>query len=156
MKPISMIENSSWTHVVLPSQWVGLLINACPREFRLRLGADTDKTTEFWRGFFHSPLRRRAANAHPFLAGKTPTDLAHAIPCAVHEDAGPISKQLSGNCLSWSSMLGVGPEKLTKFIMATSVKQNTTDQAAWSAILEDFDMLALGADMARDSHGTRW
>eukprot|EP00959_Pyramimonas_sp_CCMP1952_P320253 6701966-Pyramimonas_sp.AAC.1 len=58
--------------------------------------------------------------AHPFLADKTAEYLAHAIPCAVHEDAGPISKRLSENCFSFSPMVGKGSEKLTKFIMATS------------------------------------
>ena len=91
---ISTVENSSWTHVVFPSQWARLLLDSSPTEFRMRLGADTASTLEFWRGFFNAPRRRRTAATHPFLAGKTAEDLAHAIPCAVHEDAGPISKQL--------------------------------------------------------------
>eukprot|EP00959_Pyramimonas_sp_CCMP1952_P313343 6558646-Pyramimonas_sp.AAC.1 len=108
----------------------------------MRLGAESTSTLEFWRGFFNSPQRRRMAATHPFLAGKTAEKLAHAMPCAVHEDAGPISKRLRGNCLSFPSMIGKGPEKLTTLIVATSVKHNITDKGAWVAVLSDFGNLA--------------
>lgn len=63
----------------------------------------------------------------------------------VHEDAGPCSKNKSANCLSWSGLLGVGDEKITKFLYCSSIKTGAyRDAFAWEHLLKDLEVLANG------------
>ena len=63
------------SHVLLPSSLVGMMHRDYPREFRLRLGADTAKLREFWSDFLARPQTRAWAQSHPFLANKKVADL---------------------------------------------------------------------------------
>eukprot|EP00959_Pyramimonas_sp_CCMP1952_P322381 6746079-Pyramimonas_sp.AAC.1 len=127
----------------LPSSVVRLLHGDFARDFRLRLGADSSKCRAFWEGFLSRPETSAWAAAHPFLKNKTVADLVCAVPCVLHTDAGPFSKSASTNCISWSSILSDGPEKLTKYLICSYVKESgEVDAACWSRILTDFDALA--------------
>ena len=84
------------------------------------------------------PRTRQWAEQHPHLRGKTPAELVCMVPCAVHTDAGPCSKTNSCNCISWSSMLGTGGEKLTKFLVCSYLKHdNHGDAPGWGRLLQD-------------------
>ena len=121
MNIITTIAASSWTHIILPSSWITLLLRFSPRDFRIRLGADKRKVNAFWDVLFQSPVRRAWAQQHASLRGKTSEDLYTAVPLAVHEDAGPCAKKLSARCLSFSGVLGEGSEKLTNFLCASAI-----------------------------------
>ena len=142
---ITPLQDSAWTHAVLPSSWISLLCREYPREFKLRLGADTSITVAFWTKFLARGAERKAcADTMPLLRGKSASELKMVIPCAVHEDAGPCSKVLSANCITFSSLLGTGSERVTHFVCATKIKKRGDDWGAWRAILADFDQLAEG------------
>ena len=87
-----------------------------------------------------------AAGLHLALRGKTADELKHTIPCTLHQDAGPYSKRKSAECISFSSMLGVGAEKVTKFLLSTEIKTRRSVPCAvgWSSLLEDWEALAGG------------
>ena len=102
--------------LVLPSTWAKLLCDNYPHEFRRRLGADPTLTLEFWTDFLKRPPVRDALPEHVFLCGKVAQDLIHTIPCVVHEDAAPVSKTKSANCIQFSSVLCKGEERKTIFL----------------------------------------
>ena len=136
---------SAVTWLCLPSALVSNLCKAHKRDFRLRLGADTDKCRAFWTNFLGKPGGAAWASRHPYLRGKVPADLVCTVPLAVHTDAGPCTKALSCTCISWSSLLGDGPEKLTKFLACSYLKERGhKETTVWEALLEDFDVLAAG------------
>ena len=74
-----------------------------------------------------------------------PADLVCTVPLAVHTDAGPCTKSLSCYCVSWSSILSVGPEKLTKFLICSYTKEEgPAELRVWERLIQDFDALAAG------------
>ena len=94
-------------------------------------------------------------------------DLTWVIPLALHEDAGPVTKQLSATCLSFSAVLGEGTEKISHFLCASYLKRvgNNSElqgKALWGAILSDFEALSRGriggldVAAASGSAGGRW
>ena len=133
------------THMVLPSAWARAISMHYPREFRLRFGADEDRLLAFWQGLLARPLGREMASRIQYLNGKTPSQLKNTIPLVVHEDAGPCSKSKSANCISFSSLLGIGSEKSCKYLVSTYLKnRGDRSQAPWIVVLNDLDKLANG------------
>ena len=110
---LTQVPRGGVSHVCLPSTLVGMMHRDYPREFRLRLGADTAVVREFWRDFLARPQTRAWAQSHPFLANKGVADLVTTIPCTMHLDAGPCTKRQSCYCISWTSMLAQGGEKVS-------------------------------------------
>ena len=82
------------------------------------------KLRAFWESFCSRKRTRAWAAAHPHLRGKSPAELVTTVLCAMHSDAGPFTKVKvnSAYCISWSSMLGSGGEKVSKFLAASFVK----------------------------------
>ena len=139
---ITPIANSCWTHYIKPTNLIRMIHENYPREFRLRFGADVIKLRAFWNMFFCSPVRRAWATTHTYLTGKGPSDLERTIPIVVHQDAGPISKTQSADVISFSSMLSDGPEKITKFLIATCIHTPSNDVQIWVGILQDLEIAA--------------
>ena len=110
---LTPVPRGGVSHVCLPSTLVGMMHRDYPREFRLRFGADTAVLREFWRDFLARPQTRAWAQSHPFLANKGVADLVTTIPCTLHLDAGPCTKRQSCCCISWTSMLAQGGEKVS-------------------------------------------
>ena len=100
---------------VLPSSLARLLHEHYPRDFKVLLGADSQKLREFWSSFLERPRSARWAQRHPALRDKVAADLICTVPCVVHSDAGPCKKAKSTNCVSWSALLGSGGEKSSEF-----------------------------------------
>ena len=135
------------THMILPSTYLRTIARTYPNEFRIRFGTARNKIKAFWEGFLSRPQNRQWARQHPDLRGKTPAQLARAVPCSVHEDAGPCSKTLSVNNVSFASLLATGDEKITKFLCCTYVTKEKGGESAfpaWRRILQDFDELSTG------------
>jgi hypothetical protein len=139
---ISTIDDSSWTHFIKPTNLMSLMQRHYPREFRLRFGADTATVKSFWQMFFSSAKRTQWASEHEFLRGKTVGHLSQCIPITVHQDAGPVAKTKSADCISVSSLLAVGGEKVTKFLLATALADKDNDWKVWGEILKDLDEAA--------------
>ena len=123
MQHITPIVGCTLTCCVKPSALLGLICDNYPREFRLRLGADTSVLREFWEGMYNSPFRRNLLAEHPLLGGLIPAVLTCAIPLTLHEDAGPCSKGLGANALSYSSVVANASEKVVKLLFASGIKQ---------------------------------
>ena len=73
--------------------------------------------------------------------------MTSTIPIVVHQDAGPCSKTKSADTISWSSMISQGGEKITKFLIATSIANRENDNKVWRVILDDM-MLAATSGIA--------
>ena len=158
---ITRVPRGVITHLVLPSTLIRMIHDHYPSAFRLRLGADTEKVKSFWQGFYGRPENEEAISLHPSLIGKTPDDLATCIPCTLHQDAGPYSKRKSAECISFSSLLADGPEKLTKFLIASTVKtkRSVPCEVAWPSMLEDWEAMGRGEVGGRaiaEAGGVRW
>ena len=141
--------------MVLPSTVIRLLHTHYPRDFKVLLGADPDKLRVFWTSFFGRPRSAAWAQRHAALRNKTAADLVCTVPCVVHTDAGPCTKLKSANTLSWSSLLGSGGEKNSKFLSCSCVKAETHgDRPSWERLLGDFAELTTGLvggeEVARD------
>ena len=87
-------------------------------------GADPTRIRNFWENFLGRPRSLEWARRHPILYNKAVADLVTSIPCVLHSDAGPCTKRKSANCVSWSSLLAAGPEKLCKLLAFSHVKRN--------------------------------
>ena len=73
------------------------------------------------------------------------------VPLTIHEDAGPASKVLSANQVSFSGLLSSGDEKLTKFIIFTALKnKGVVDDNAWPSLIRDLEDLARGVRLGDD------
>ena len=100
--------------------------------------------------------------SHPVVAGLGFEALQYVIPLTLHADAGPFSKTTACYCVSFSSLVGLGEAKLTKYMCASYVKRNGGDQDFqwWGHLIDDFHALASGnlhgEHVARDSDGTVW
>ena len=88
------------------------------------------------------------------LHNKQVGDLVTTVPCVLHSDAGPCTKTRSANIVSWSSLVGRGPEKTSKLQVYTNLKSNNLgDPVAWNHLLKDFDALATGhANVSATGH----
>ena len=152
---MSTIDGSNcWRQCVLPSTWLRHIQVNSPRDFRLAVGANIARTREFWEEFLRTPDRRAWAAQHAFLRDKSVEDLLHTIPLALHEDSGPCSKKQSANCITFTSLLKSGPEKITHFLCATALKGKTDDLKVWEVLLQDFEELA--RDGLRTGRGETW
>ena len=98
---------------------------------------------------------------HPPLAHKPFSELATVVPLCVHSDGAPYSKKNSCVVVSFSSLLAVGEEKLTKLVCCSFLKSDGAGgYTSWNHLLVDFEGLATGVvggrEVARDVDGTVW
>ena len=125
--------------VLLPSSLIRLLWEADRRHCRSALGMDVVKLRSFWDSFLARPKTARWAAAHPELRGKTAAELVTTVPCVTHGDAAPVTKRQGAMCVQWSALMGTGPERLTKFLAFSFLKQvGYTETRAWEMIIRDF------------------
>ena len=110
---IKELAGPVYTVCLLPSSIIKM-IGRCPGQFKLRLAASTVEMEKFWEGLFGSESGREYKQLHPFLRDKTPEQLKNRFAIRIHQDAGPFTKNLSVDAISWSSMHGAGNELETK------------------------------------------
>ena len=120
---LTPLQGGLVTHLCLPSSLVHMMHRDFPAQFPLLFGADTAKLRGFWTEFLGRPRTREWAQGHPWLANKGMGDLVTTIPCSLHSDAGPCSKRMSCTCISWSSLLSVGAEKVTQHLIYSWLKE---------------------------------
>ena len=128
---------------VLPSTWVRVL-KEYPHEFNMRLGADQPKLRRWWTDFASRPCNAGVMANHPAVAGRSMAELAHVVPLVIHSDGAPYSKSRSMVAINFSSLLGVGEAKLTKFTCCTFLKgDGDRSRIAWTHVLEDLEAMAV-------------
>ena len=138
--------NDAPCHILLPSVIFRTLHQHYPQEFIRRLGADSDRLAEFWRCFSSGP-NKQWVRRHPILQTLSREQLALTIPLCIHEDAGPITKKSSANCISIAGLLGSGNEKLTHWLCSTYIKKKKGEidnTAMWNALIADLEALSSG------------
>ena len=129
--------------IMKPSSLLARLHDFCPQRFIESLGCgDEDLLAGFWQELLPKAPELRE---HPAFRGTAYTDWAKIVPCTLHEDAGPFTKQLSCNVVSFGCLFGRGGDTLTQFPITAylKTKQSADDTTAmWAPILRDFEELA--------------
>ena len=164
--PLSLV-----TQIVPPHLLMGYICKH-QEQFERCLGAQATQVHKFWVGLYESHDGHKLFMEHAQLIGKTPDDMVHVLPLVIHEDAGPYAKSRSCVEVSWSSLLGEGPEKECKFLSFTYLKETKAEMAhkfpnrAWRSFIDSLAMLAskvhppesrlAGTPLAADSTGTIW
>ena len=140
---------SSVNSTILPSTIVKLL-HTKPATFKQAFGADPVRVEAYWTSLFSTDDGQKYRDVHPHLAGKSPHDLRHTIPCTLHEDAAPYSKKGSDNNVSWQPILGSGTDFQQNYIFSSEIKQNKDGSgcyAAWEKFFRVWDAMAQGVDL---------
>ena len=121
-----------------------------PREFQVHLGAAPGGVAGWWAELLGMPEGPDFFSKHPWLRGRSPADLARHVPLVLHDDAGPISKRSSAYVRSFHSVLGVGAERESRFLVCSYLKGAGLEDRTWPALLDSF------ADLARPVEGEAW
>ena len=102
--------NSSVTAVLKPTHIFGMLHGGDRGTFYRVMGASKPLLKKFWEDFFSTPDGAEYKLLHPILKDRTIESLASTVPCSLHEDAGPFTKDKSANSLTWKPMFGRGSD----------------------------------------------
>ena len=166
MEMIFKIGGDCSIHDVVPPSVIFRNMHRRSRHrFVKHLGADSSSLQSFWTGLFASPAGRELRARHNFLRHKSPWDLRHTIPLALHEDAGPYAKKKSCNVITFFSLVGQGTELETHFLVMTELKKAGVPadkgDAAWQNFFKELELLEAGHDadgdsLAQDADGTIW
>ena len=121
-----------------------------PTHFQIHFGADPRGVQSWWEQLAATPDGRDFWSKHPFLRGRSPQELRYHIPLVMHDDAGPVSKYNSAYVRSFHSILGVGKELESRFLVCTYMKQAGCEDRSWPSIMRNFE------DLAGDAGAGRW
>ena len=136
------IEDSAVRCILEPHVLFNWLATKNERLFRIHLGAQREGVEEFWTGLRQSEAGRELWRAHPWLRGKTATDLKWHLPLMLCEDAGPVSTSKSSMIRIWYSLLGQGGERTTRYMINSYLKNTEEEDQSWPLVLRSFEMLA--------------
>ena len=137
-----VIDGSSMSHVLLPDAYFHWLRTCNPRKFYQHCVAYTEGFESWWQGLCSSAEGRQFWDQHPHLAGRRPQDLKRHLPLMIFDDAGPVSKNNSTFCRCWFSLVGLGNEQETRFLIATCLKDEEGPDLSWPVVMESFAKLA--------------
>lgn len=101
-----------------PHELFGEMCKKFPAQARLRLGCDRHRLRSFWAGFTRSVTGREIVQKHPHLRGRE-ADWDRLVPIVFHIDAAPFTKRKSVYTLSWTSVVGMGCETESVFLIST-------------------------------------
>ena len=131
------------SHTIRPTDMMRLL-SLNPENLKKHFRLNRDAIREFWRALLSSEQGRHMQSLHPYL--RTITDISTLdchIPITLHEDAGPYTKNLGTNIVSWGPVRVSGREWETKFVHHTHIdmKLQPLDHTAaeWDDLFDDFD-----------------
>lgn len=122
-----------------PHELFGAIAREFPAEFAVRLGARRDRLAEFWQMFRQSIRGREYFDFNAELRNRSEEELSRLVPVVLHCDAGPYTKKKSCYVLSWGSLLGVGSEQESTYLIASWIdkKQNAQDEEAlWPCLAQ--------------------
>ena len=147
---VSPVDNSYCSHLCLPSALLKCIYDHYPQKFADILGARPDVLEDYWNHMMRDQHWQDHVRNHPVLRTFTAAKWRQVIPIAIHEDAGPFTKNSGCNVISWSGLLGAGGERISQFIIGSHIKESgPSDQVKlanlWGAILGDFQRLLTNA-----------
>ena len=157
---LTVYPDEEVTHLMLPSTWLKV-VSQYPSDFALQLGADRARLRQFWKGFMSSP-NHVTVRAHPAIGDSSLSELVNVVPLCVHSDGAPFTKTKSCFTISFSSLLGLGDAKQTKFAICSFIKSKNErgHWPAWQHVVDDLEALATGVVngevVATNSDGTPW
>ena len=128
--------------VLPPAATFRWLMAKHPVRFQSHFGADLAGVQGWWEQLLATTDGPRFWALHPWLRGRCPADLRRHVPLVIHEDAGPISKLSSAFVRSFHSVLGVGTELESRFLIASYVKRAGIEDKSLPLIMESFAELA--------------
>ena len=140
--------------IMPPYDFFHWLLRANPLRFKTHLGAKPEGLQDWWTTLKSSAKGEELWAAHPWLQHRCPADLKWHVPLMVFDDAGPVSHTNSTFCRCFYSVLGMGSEKETRFLIGTGLKSNEEPDLSWGPIMDSFGKLALPVD--RDSDAGNW
>ena len=135
--PGSLIE---W--ILPPYGMFHWLRNTSPGRFKTHLGAKEGGVADWWNQFFASTKGKQFKSLHPWLQGRSPEQLKFHLPLMIFDDAGPFSNTCSTFARTWYSLLGLGAEKETRFLIGSGLKDGGVPDLSWDPIMESFQRLA--------------
>ena len=143
---VSEFPDQLVNHMVLPSRLLEFFQVRYPRKFATSLGVDETAIKAFWDNLRTHPDFAHFAHSNSVLRSMHEADWARLVPLTVHEDAGPYTKRSTVNIISFTGVLGRGPEKTSQFVIASYIKEGRTSHddavSMWGPILADFEKLA--------------
>lgn len=141
---IHKVVGVSSDHILKPSAMISRLYQHYPAKFVRVFGAQAGRVRSFWQQMFQSRNRKWLLEHH-WLGALTLDELSHIVPLVLHEDAAPVTKLLSSNMISCSSLLAHGSEKENQLLIATFIKRKKAEaedhSQLWREILQDFESL---------------
>ena len=109
--------------------------------FSIHAGAKEGGVEDWWEELRSSPSGKELWGLHPWLQRRTPQDLKSHVPLMMFDDAGPISNTSSSYARVFYSLLGVGSDKQTRFLMATGLTGAHVEDKSWAPLMESFEKL---------------
>ena len=153
LQMVTPVSGSFYTDCMKPSIFLSHLYITNRAAFvRHVLGGHEDRVKQFWDGMLARRKGREFIQSHPDLAECTLAELHNTVLLALHEDAAPYSKTSSACHVSYSSLLGRGCDKSTKWLFSSCVKYSgDVDREMWAVLISDLELCAQGCD----EHGNR-
>ena len=136
------VPESSVEWVLLPHETLAWLQTAYPRMFSIHAGAKEGGVQDWWEGLRSSPSGQELWGLHPWLQRRTFQYLKFHVSLMLFDDAGPISNTSSSYVCVFYSLLGVGSDKQTRFLMATGLTGAHVEDKSWAPLMESFEKLA--------------
>jgi len=137
------VPNSKVKEVILPADWLKWVSSTTKHKFVQKMGAEEGGLESWWQSLKDTKDGAELWSSHTHLRTKTPADLKYHLPVVLHEDAVPISKHQSAYVRSWSSILGMGKETDTKYMICSYLKAvSDHPDRSWPLVLASFDELA--------------
>ena len=127
-----------------PSVLLRFLHDKAPTTFLEAMGMDDqEKLAGFWSELLPKSEELRS---HRCFAGTSRAQWGRIVPLTLHEDAGPFTKKLSVNCISFAGLFGVGGETLCNHLICSYIKDGPASPEElddlWRPVLSEFDELA--------------
>ncbi len=142
---VTQLHGAAATHVCLPSAMIGCIHDSYPQKFQEIFGIHGRNLGDFWATLRQDPWFESHVRTHGVLRHFNAAQWRRLVPLTVHEDAGPYTKKLSTNIVSFSSFFGAGGEKVSQFVVASYIKEGSPSIAEvgnlWDPILADSDNL---------------
>ena len=136
------VEDSTIHSVLQPHLVIPWLHSNNPDRFKIHLGGDETQVQQFWESFLERSACSEFRALHPWLRGRSPSDLRRHLPLMSFDDTGPVSAVHSSYARSWYSVIGKGAERETRFLVCAGLKDGSTEDRSCPIILESFRKLA--------------
>ena len=148
LEPVEVTDSCvQW--VLPPFNTLHWLVSTNPRLARIHLGTKEGGVQDFWEGLKASSAGQEFWALHPWLKDRTPAFLKYHLPLMLFDDSGPYGNTGSTYVRVFYSLLGVGSEKQTRFLLSTGLTHQLLPDRSWDTILADFERLAAPVEDGR-------